>query len=75
MPKNNVVASWREQQQRELGEDHSAFSGRNGALVEGAGILEDGRLVDLGNTANILLLLVHGGARGAALTASSPLVE
>jgi hypothetical protein len=64
-----------EEQQRELGQDHSALSGRDGALVEGAGILEHRRLVDLGNAADVLLLFVHVGARGAALTASSPLVE
>jgi len=62
-----------EQQQRELGEDHSALARRDGTLVEDTGILEHGGLVDLGDAANVLLLLVHVGARGAALTASSPL--
>lgn len=62
-----------EEQQRELGEDHSALPRRDGALVEDAGILENGRLVDLGDATNILLLLVHGVAQDAALTASSPL--
>jgi hypothetical protein len=35
--------------------------------------LEYGRLVDLRDAANILLLLVHVVLQGAALTASSPL--
>jgi hypothetical protein len=62
-----------EQEQGQLGEDHSALPRRDGALVEDAGILEHGRLVDLRDAANILLLLVHVVLQGAALTASSPL--
>jgi hypothetical protein len=61
-----------EEQQGELGEDDSAFARRDGALVEDSGVLEDGRLVNLGDAADVFVLLVHG-ARNAALAAGAPL--
>lgn len=58
-----------EEQQGELGEDHPALPRRDGALVEDAGILKDGCLVDLGDAADILLLLVHVGVVGVVVAA------